>query len=275
MSGAMGKRTREIVAFIVLTYALAWSLWVSLARGATTVGPGMGWPSHLPGLLAPALAAIVVTGASDGREGLRRLFARVRRVRPRGPMANRIIVLLALTVCAVALPIFERPRPSWDAFVTYSGAPRVGVWVVPYVLIVNGLGEELGFRGFLADALLPRLGGLRTAFVTWLVWAAWHLPLFFVVDTFRALGTGGALAWLVGIGCGALVLTWLYEASGRSVIIPALWHTAYNFATATAASSMLSSGFATVIVVGVSVGLVRHRGFWVAVRSPRGIDGAS
>ena len=58
---------RRLLAFVLLSYALAWAWWLPLALSGTTVGPGHGWPSHLPGLLAPALAAAVVTAATTGR----------------------------------------------------------------------------------------------------------------------------------------------------------------------------------------------------------------
>lgn len=251
-----------MTAFVGLTFGLAWALWVPLAWYGVVVGPGIGWPSHLPGLVAPAIAALVVTAAREGREGVRELVSRVFRWRLVGPMSRHMAALIVLTLGCVLVPLLESPRPPWEAFLTYSGAPAIGLLVVPYVVLVNGIGEELGWRGYFVEGLLPRLGVARTALVTWAAWAAWHAPLFLIVDTFRGLGAAGTIGWLIGIGCGSLVLIWLYVASGRSVLLPAIWHGAYNFATATVAATTLSSALASGVVIAVVVGLVRHRAFW-------------
>lgn len=253
-----------MIVFIGLTYVLAWGWWIPLAWSGVVVHAGQGWPSHLPALLAPAIAALVVTGMSSGRAGLAALASRAVAWRLSGPTARPVLVLLALTSACAFLPLLESPRPPLAAFVAYSGAPQIGPVVVVYVALVNGLGEELGWRGYLVEHLLPRLGALRATLVTWVIWATWHAPLFVVVDSFRDLGPVGTIGWMIGIGCGSLVLTWLYVASSRSVLIPAVWHTAYNFATATAAASALSSGLASALIVGVCAGLIRHRRFWAA-----------
>lgn len=64
------------------------------------------------------------------------------------------------------------------------------------VLVVNGFGEEVGWRGMLAHRLLDRHSLLTTSVMVWVVWAAWHLPVFLLVADFREMGWT-ALGWLV------------------------------------------------------------------------------
>jgi hypothetical protein len=40
---------------------LTWAWWLPLAVAGRTVTQGDGWPTHFPGLLGPALAALLVT----------------------------------------------------------------------------------------------------------------------------------------------------------------------------------------------------------------------
>jgi uncharacterized protein len=60
-------------------------------------------------------------------------------------------------------------------------APIVGMIVIGLVLgptlnAIGGLGEEVGWRGFLYKELLP-LGFWRSSTLTGIIWAAWHVPV--------------------------------------------------------------------------------------------------
>lgn len=239
-----------MVAFVALAYLLSWSLWVPLALGGTVVRPGQGWPTHLPGLLGPAIAAVVVTGVTQGRAGLAELWSRM--VRWRVPWYW--YALVAATAAFVLIPLATGPDTAAGDLLRYSGAPASGVWVVLYALLVNGFGEETGWRGYLAEHLLERHSRAVTSLIVWPVWAGWHLPMFWVVGNFRRFGVGGTIGWLVGIGFGSVFLTWLYQEARHSILVVALWHTAHNFTTATEATASMAAVPSTlVIVVGVVI----------------------
>lgn len=259
---------RPIVAYVVLAYLLSWMWWIPMAVSGTVVGPGQGWPTHLPGLLGPAIAAVVVTAVSQGRQGLGDLWARIVRWR-----VSWVYYLIILVTAAMALiPLLSEVDLGAEGFFLYSGAPAVGLWVVLFVLLVNGFGEEIGWRGFLADRLLDRFSPAVTALIVWVVWAGWHAPLFLVVGNFRELGAAGSVGWLVGIGFGSVFLTWLYKSASRSILIVALWHTAYNFTTATKATAGVAAAVASTLVIVASVVILLRRASW---RRPDLITGGS
>ena len=65
---------------------------------------------------------------------------------------------------------------------------------------------------------------------------------------------------MVGLLAGSVVLTRLYVGSGRSVLLVALWHTAFNFTSATTATQGLSAAItSTAVIVAAVVVLVRAR----------------
>jgi membrane protease YdiL (CAAX protease family) len=251
-----GPGRARIVWFVALTYAFSWSWWLPIAASGTVVDPGDGWPTHLPGLMGPALAAIVVTASTEGRHGLTDLLSRALRWR-----VGWIWFALVGATATLSLISIVTGSSARDVL-TYSGAPSMGIAVVGYVLVVNGFGEEVGWRGFLADRLLRDHSRGRTALIVWAVWAPWHLPLFWVVANFRNFGVGGTIGWVVGIGFGSVFLTWLYQAASSSILVVALWHTAYNFATATEASSGLPAAVTSTVVIVASVVILRDRSTW-------------
>ncbi len=64
-----------------------------------------------------------------------------------------------------------------------------------------------------------------------------HLPYFFSVATYRNFPPAGYVGFVFGLACGSIVLTWLYNGTGGSILACAVWHGLYNLATDTAAAT--------------------------------------
>jgi membrane protease YdiL (CAAX protease family) len=246
--------------YLGLAFAFSWAWWLPMADAGLVSRAGQGWPTHLPGLTGPALAAVVVTALFGGRNGLADLWRRAVRWRVGLRWWLLILATLGLSGLGFARGWWEGdPVPMRDLGL-YSGAPAVApealLLLAGCLLLVNGFGEELGWRGILADRLLPRFGLLRTATMVWFVWALWHAPMFLVVENFRAFNLPTALGWLVGLWCGSYFLTWLYASTGGSVLLVALWHTAYNFSSATEATAGLAAAASSTLVMAAAVVLL-------------------
>jgi membrane protease YdiL (CAAX protease family) len=95
-----------------------------------------------------------------------------------------------------------------------------------YVLILGGGQEEPGWRGFALDRLLGRMNGLQASLLLGLVWAAWHIPLFF---TRASAQTGLPFLWYVlHTVAVAIIFTWLYRSAARSILLAMLLHAGLN-----------------------------------------------
>lgn len=256
--GAGPTRTRRLVAFVLLAYTLSWAWWVPLAIRGVVVESGQGWPTHLPGLMGPAFAAILVTAVTEGRAGISELWSRIARWR----VGWAWYAVILATAAMALIPVAAGSLAGADSLVRYSGAPMAGIWVVLYVLVVNGFGEEAGWRGYLVEHLLVDRSRAVTSLIVWPIWAAWHLPLFWIVGNFREFGVGGTIGWVVGIGFGSVLLTWLYASARHSILVVALWHTAYNFTTATEAAEGIAAAVATTVVIIASVVILRRPSSW-------------
>lgn len=240
-----------MVTFALLAYALSWAWWIPMAARGDVVRSGQGWPTHLIGLAGPALAAIITTRWCGRRSDLVLLLRRCLawRVPTIAWVAVAAAVLLALTASIVA----DRPSDS----LSYSGAPRLGIATVLFVLVLNGFGEELGWRGFMVTRLRTARSLRDTSVIVWLVWGCWHLPLFWIVADFRDFGVVVTAGWVVGLFFGSVFLAWLVGTARGSVLVVACWHTAYNFATATGAGAGGVAAVATMAVVLATVWVMR------------------
>jgi membrane protease YdiL (CAAX protease family) len=254
--------TWALLAFFTLAYALSWAWVVPLALTHQVVRRGDGWPTHAPALLGPLVAALAVTAWTAGRPGVRELLARIGRWRVAArwwlvavsPAAFLVVTLAGLRVAGEELP-------AAADFGRFSGTPAVGV-VGAFLIItlVGSLGEESGWRGFALPRLQRRLGALNATLVLAPLWWLWHLPQFFVIATYREFEPYEYAGMLLGLTSGALVLTWLYNRSGGSVLLCVVWHGAYNLVAATQASvGTIAAVVSTLVIVQALVLLAFER----------------
>jgi hypothetical protein len=82
------------------------------------------------------------------------------------------------------------------------------------------------------------------------LWFGWHLPQFFVITTYRDSSPVQHAGVFLGLACGAVVLTWLYNQSGGSILLVAVWHGLYNFVSGTqAATGMVATVVSTLVMI--------------------------
>jgi membrane protease YdiL (CAAX protease family) len=253
-------RTHPLAAYLVLAVVLSWSWWVPMALRGQVARPGDGWPTHLPGLLGPALSAVVMVALVDGRPGLRSLGRRLVQWRVGAGWWLLVAGTGSLAALGLVVPLLTGdPLPSLDDFGRYTGVSPIGLLgVVAVTFVVNGIGEETGWRGFAADRLLRTRSLRGTALAVAAAWAFWHLPLFWVVESFRSFGLVGTIGWLVGLTAGSVVLTWIYRGTGNSILLAAAWHTAFNLTAATEATgAVVGAVTSTAVIIGAVVLLRR------------------
>jgi membrane protease YdiL (CAAX protease family) len=237
--GETGPAARQsLVRYFILAFALSWIVEFALiASQERWIDPPLPFSLHYLASYGPALAAILVTGLTAGKRGLSELFGRVLkwRVGWRWLMVSALfpVALFALGLVVARILTGEWPAVSDLGQVNYL--PYLGAGALPFWFLTYGLGEEIGWRGF----ALPRLQRNRTAasstLILGLLWALWHTPAFFYLDTYERLGLVMLPAFAASVLCGAVVYTWLYNSVGGSVLITALFHAVFNFFSASQA----------------------------------------
>lgn len=244
-------RLHPLAAFFLLTYALSWGYWIPLAVTG-------GHRSHFPGLLGPMMAAFVVTAVATGADGTRDLLRRMARWRvPLRWYAAALIPLAAAAVALGAVTVARRHLPSWGELSTMPGLPHIG-WVAVFLLtvLVNGYGEETGWRGFAWPQLRQRHGVWGSALLLTIPWAIWHIPTFWLDTGLRGFPLLLVPAFFISMTAGAVVLGWLYERARSSIFVVALFHASINMASATVGTAAVAPA-ASIAVVALAVLILR------------------
>jgi membrane protease YdiL (CAAX protease family) len=248
----------ELIAFVALAYLLSWAWLLPVAINGREVVAGLGWPTHLPALLGPMAAALLVVGRTQGRAGVVDLLHRMASVRrPLRWWAVALSpVLLLLAVAVAAVMGWTSVDPAGLA--QFPGVPSGwgAAGVVATVVLVNGFGEETGWRGYAQPLLQRRHGPLVATLGVSAIWGVWHLPMFVVLASFRSFGPATLVGWTIGLFSGAVVLAWLYNRSGDSILLAAVWHGGFNLVSATAVGAGFLGAAATALVIVAATALV-------------------
>jgi uncharacterized protein len=93
-------------------------------------------------------------------------------------------------------------------------------------LLFGQAGEEIGWRGYALPRLAGRLGLASASVVLGIIWAAWHLPLFFIPET-NTTGQSFPL-YLLQVTALSVAIAWLYANTSGSFFLTMLMHTAVN-----------------------------------------------
>lgn len=245
-------RRHPLAAFFLLAYAFSWGYWLPVALTG-------GHLSHFPGLLGPMLSALLVTAIVQGWAGLRDLLSRLGRWRvPLRWYGAAVVPVVAGLLTLGGLWLAGHHLPSLTQLSTMPGLPAVGwVGVMLLALVVNGYGEETGWRGLAWPQLRKRHGLGSAALLLAIPWAVWHLPTFWLDTGMRGFSLLLLPGFFVGMAAGAVVLGWLYERARCSVLIVALFHALLNMASATTGTEGLVAATVSTVVIVWAIAILR------------------
>jgi uncharacterized protein len=211
--------------YFIIAFAFTGFFWTLAALGARDAIPAV--PGLTPiGTLGPLVAAVILTAQESGRAGLRSLLGRTLRWRV-APVWYGVVLLgpmlLYLVGLALEVVFLDSQPPSIGALI---GVLPVLVIVALYMVIFVGLGEEVGWRGYALPALQARYGALVSSVILGVLWALWHLPVFFNPDThYSNLPFVIQLAIQIPL---AILFTWVFNSTGGSVLMAILLHAMVN-----------------------------------------------
>jgi membrane protease YdiL (CAAX protease family) len=187
---------------------------------------------HAIGGLGPLLASVLTTCIFYKKEGLKKLFANFFRIKPLFYFAIALLSPFILALIAACAAYFINNSPvSFDGIFQSKEFPQFSLLTFfAYNLIFFGFGEEAGWRGFALPRFQKFSNGLVASILLTVFWALWHLPLFFYRPGYTSMEIAGITGWFFSLLTGSILLSWLYNSSGGSILICAVFHSTIDIA---------------------------------------------
>lgn len=226
--------------FFGVTFAITWGCWLAAIALGISFDSAAGLLLLLLGLLGPGVAGIAFVYLAYDEAGRTDFWDRVRqgrRISARWLLTILLlppVVVITAAVADIALGGTSVSLGGWAGeFDTNPAAflPTLFFATLPPLL------EELGWRGYALDRLQLKWSALASSLVLGIVWAVWHLPLFFIEGSYQhdMVGFGTLEFWMFMIGIVPLsvAFTWIYNNTARSILAVILLHGWTNFTVQT------------------------------------------
>jgi uncharacterized protein len=202
----------RLLSFFVLAFVISWPFF--LFAGATKLA----WITVI-GLFGPAIAALIVAGASGGRPGIERLIVRFRTWR-----ISPLWVAFALLFPAASYVVSSYLSPATSGRPTYSASTQW--YLIPLIFVglyVVVTGEEVGWRGYALPLLQQRWNALISSLVLAVPWTIWHFAII-TNPVAPNLGSLAGLAFIPFVFAIAVSFTTVFNNTKGSLLAVLAFH---------------------------------------------------
>jgi membrane protease YdiL (CAAX protease family) len=215
--------------FFALTFLATWTCYIAAVAWSgghppgAPLGPGVR-ALVLLGTFAPSLVALGLTARAQGGSGVRALLGRLFEWQ----VGARWYVFAVSYMALIRLTAAVMHRLVTGAWPPFSHeAWYVMVAATFFSTVIGGqAGEEIGWRGYALPRLAGRLGLGPASIVLGVIWALWHLPLFYLPGA-NTYGQSFPTYMLGVIGV-SVAIAWLYWRTRGSLLLTMLMHSAIN-----------------------------------------------
>lgn len=209
---AQAQLRRQLAAFFLATFMLSWGIF----GGALALGLSRS-PVVILGVWGPSIAAIVVTAAFYGTAGLKRFFGRLN---AREGLRWFLPLLLFFLVIGLTGHFIGSVAAGIDFDPGFWGWGWVAQVMIMQLLIA-GLGEEFGWRGFALHRLQHIMTPLRATLVVAFFHLLWHAPTYWLGTGMHNVPAVWAAFFLLPW---TVLFTWAYNRSKGSILVSVFFH---------------------------------------------------
>ena len=185
--------------------------------------------------IGPMVAGIVLTYLTRDTAGRRDYWKRVidfKRIPARWYLVIILFVPILNGLAALLDVLTGGTGGTWgEAALNFLTNPASIILSILFASLFPFI-EELGWRGYVLDRLQEKYNALASSLILGTVWSLWHLPTFFIRDSYQArLGIGTPAFWwfFAGIVPLTFAFTWIYNNTQRSTLAVILFHSMVNF----------------------------------------------
>jgi len=212
----------SLFTFFLITFAITWTCFIAVA--SISGQPVLRFVLLFAGIFAPSFVAIGLTATAGGSSGVADLLRPLFKWRVGVQWYAFAVVYMAAIKLTVAIVhrglVGEWPRFGVEPWYIIVGA------TITSTMVGGQAGEEIGWRGYALPRLAARLGYPIASVLLGVIWALWHLPLFFV----SGANTRGQsfIVYSVQVIALSVAIAWLYVRTGGSLLLTMLMHSAIN-----------------------------------------------
>ncbi len=222
------QKYNGLTTYFILAYLISWLIWLPLVLSSQK-NPML----HALGFMGPMIAALIITGATQGWAGIKHLLAGLTKYRVGGQWYLFVLLVppLLFLLSVGSNYLFTQTWPNFSQYGRLNDLfPRLGLGATTVLhFIIVGFGEEVGWRGFALPRLQSNQTSLRATLLLSVLWGFWHLPTF-LFDNNLLVGLGISVFLVVITFPVAVIYTWLYNSTGGSLLIVSLWSTSTTLA---------------------------------------------
>ena len=236
---------KPILGYFLLAYAISWLIWLPsflISFGIIAASQDILDLWNIIGTLGifgPTIAGFIMIYKHEGKDGAKKLLRSGFNIKQPKTIwyLAAILPILLLAICVwLFFALLGSPLPipgsQQSDDVNFFSVLVIALFLFVF-MFAFALGEEFGWRGYVLDPLLDRWSASKTSLILGILWALWHLPLFFITGVgqnadFNRLGPLFLVNFiLITIGL-TFIYTWLYSNSNSNVFIVLVFHAITN-----------------------------------------------
>lgn len=214
----------------------------------------------LAGILGPFIATLIMFHRSKRPELWKDYIDRIVNLRRIWPASVPVMLLLFPVIIVLSILLSLPFGQSASQFgITLQFGFAAGFMPVILVLVYAPAFEELGWRGYGMDSLRSRFTLFTASLYFALLWALWHLPLFFINNYYHNQLLSNWLYFAnfwVSIVPMAFIINWLYYRNNRSIIACFLFHLSADIFMSVFPLEQFTKCIVTVLLLGIAAAIV-------------------
>lgn len=247
----------KVFRFYAVAFVFSWAVWIlGIFLLNCTIAPTV---LVSIGGLGPVVGLIIHLIFSYDKTARRDYMQRLLRFKGFSAMCWvwAVIIPVSCIAAAGAIDSLVSAQP-FAVFTLDSAFMEAGLGSAVFLLLFGPIPEEMAWRGVAFDALAKK-GIIRAQCIVALLWALWHIPLFFIKGSYQhglGLFTPSFFMFFINIIFLSIITGWLYIKSSGSILVAVAFHYIVNLSGEMFALSLQGEVIKTVLTGAVCVILI-------------------